>query len=325
MLTEVVVGLVSGSLALVSDAAYRLTDAAAMVLAILVIKLAARPAGGHFTYGLKRAEILSAQLNGLWLLVLSGWLTFEAVRRLVNPPNVHGWPVVVTVVGGVVIHAAASWSISHANRASPSVRGALRHILNDLYAFIATAIAGVVIVVTGFDRADAIASLLVVALMIKTGFGLLRDSGRVLLEAAPAELDPNIIGDALAGTHGVAEVHDLHVWTIASGQPALSAHVLVAPAADCHSFRLELQNLVRHRFHIGHTTLQVDHVGDGPLALRAGYGRHCDDAHGPAFTNSGWNVVNPAKMNPGSDCYAGSLDLDCRADRVTSSVAKLRN
>jgi cobalt-zinc-cadmium efflux system protein len=286
MAAEVAIGTLAHSLALISDAAHMLTDAAAIILAIVAVKLAARPARGHFTYGLKRAEILSAQINGISLLILGGWLAYEAVRRLVNPPAVHGWPVVITALVGIVVNLGASWSISRANRTSLNIQGAFQHILNDLYAFIGTAIAGLIVVTTGFDRADAIASLVVVALMARAGIVLLRESGRILLEAAPAELDPNAIGDALATVDGVIEVHDLHVWTITSGLPALSAHVLVAPAEDCHRFRLELKDLLRRQFDIQHTTLQVDHAGTEPSAFGAGgYLAHCDDAHGPAYTN----------------------------------------
>jgi cobalt-zinc-cadmium efflux system protein len=287
MVAEVVVGAIAHSLALISDAAHMLTDAAAIILAIVAVKLAARPARGHYTFGLKRAGILSAQINGVSLLILGGWLAYEAVRRLINPPSVHGWLVVATALAGVAVNLAATWSLSRANRSSLNVRGAFQHILNDLYAFVATAIAGLIVVLTGFDEADAIASLVVVTLMAKAGFSLLRDSGRILLEAAPAELDPNVIGDALASVQGVTEVHDLHVWTITSGQPALSAHVLVAATEDCHRFRLELRHLLHQQFNINHTTVQVDHVGNEPAVFHAGgYTAHCDDAHGPAYTNS---------------------------------------
>ncbi|MCP2323686.1 cobalt-zinc-cadmium efflux system protein [Hamadaea flava] len=285
MAVEVVIGVIAQSLALISDAAHMLTDAVSIVLALIAIRLAARPAKGHYTYGLKRAEILSAQANGLTLLLLAAWLAYEAIRRLINPPEVHGWLVVVTALAGVAINIAASWAISKANRSSLNVEGAFQHILNDLYAFIATAIAGLIMVFTGFDRADAIASLIVVALMLKAGVGLLRDSGRILLEAAPAGLHPDQIGDLLANQNGVTEVHDLHVWTITSGQPALSAHVLVDRELDCHQVRLDLEGLLRDRYDLTHTTLQVDHVTDALLQIEPRTD-HCEDAHGPAHTRT---------------------------------------
>jgi cobalt-zinc-cadmium efflux system protein len=165
MVVAVVIGVVAGSLALLSDAAHMLTDAGSIVLALVVLRLAARPAQGVFTYGLKRTEILSAQANGVTLLVLSVWLTYEAVRRLIAPPEVAGGLVVITAAVGIVVNLAAGWAISHANRSSPNIEGAFQHILTDLFGFIATAIAGVVVLATGFTRADALASLVVVALM----------------------------------------------------------------------------------------------------------------------------------------------------------------
>ncbi|MGX1762680.1 cation diffusion facilitator family transporter, partial [Streptomyces lydicus] len=232
MMIEVVVGLLANSLALLSDAAHMLTDAASIVLALTAIRLAARPARGKYTYGFKRAEILSAQANGITLLVLAGWLTYEAIRRLLEPPEVTGGLVVITALFGIAVNIAAAWAISKANRSSLNVEGAFQHVLNDLYGFIATAVAGVVVLLTGFARADAIATLVVVALMVKAGLGLVRESGRIFLEAAPAGLDPDALGRRLVEMPGIDEVHDLHVWQITSGNVALSAHVLVQPGAD---------------------------------------------------------------------------------------------
>jgi cobalt-zinc-cadmium efflux system protein len=169
------------------------------------------------------------------------------------------------------------------------VEGAYRHIITDLYGFIATAIAGAVVLATGFDRADAIASLLVVALMLRAGAGLVKASGRIFLEAAPAGLDPDAVGDRMAAEPGVAEVHDLHLWQITSGENALSAHVLVRPGSDCHAARRALQKLLREQYAISHATLQVDHLGRDDQDLLhitgredpAGDVQHCEDAHGP--------------------------------------------
>jgi cobalt-zinc-cadmium efflux system protein len=285
MAVELAVGLLARSLALISDAAHMLTDAASIVLAIVAIRLAARPARGHYTFGLRRAEILSAQINGMSLLVLGGWLGYEAVRRLMDPSQVRGWPVVVTAVVGVAVNLAATAAISRANRSSLNIEGAFQHILTDLYAFGATAVAGLVVVFTGLDRADAIASLVVVALMARAGVRLLGDSGRILLEAAPVGLDPDVIGDTLVGVAGVVEVHDLHVWAIGSGQPALAAHVLVSDGEDCHRIRLELAALLSDQFEITHATMQVDHASTEPVPEGPhGYTAHCADAHGPAHT-----------------------------------------
>jgi cobalt-zinc-cadmium efflux system protein len=283
MLAEVIIGVFSRSLALVSDSAHMLTDAASLVLALVAIRLAARPARGHFTFGLKRAEILSAQVNGVSLLVLGGVIAYEAISRLISPIGVHGATMVVTAAVGVIVNVGASWAISRANRSSLNIEGAFQHILNDLYAFVATAAAGLIVVWTGFERADPIASLVVVFLMAKAGVRLLRDSAWVLLEAAPVGLDPDVIGDALADIEGVVEVHDLHVWTISSSQTALSAHVLVAAGVDCHAIRARLDDMVGDQFGIHHTTMQVDHAGPehGASGIKP-YTAHCEDAHGPA-------------------------------------------
>ncbi|KIF76857.1 cation diffusion facilitator family transporter [Streptomyces sp. 150FB] len=285
MAVEVVVSLASGSLALLSDAAHMLTDAASIALALIAMRLAARPARGTFTYGLKRAEILSAQANGLTLLLLALWLGYEAVRRLIDPPSVQGGLILATALAGIVVNIAAAWCISKANRTSLNVEGAYQHILNDLFAFIGTAVAGLIILTTGYVRADAIATLLVVVLMLKAGYGLVRESGRILLEAAPAGVDPDAIGDQLAAQPSVVEIHDLHVWAITSGQPALSAHVLVTPGGDCHAVRRDLEQLLGTDHHITHTTLQVDHAPQETLTLTGppptGDPAHCDEPHGP--------------------------------------------
>ncbi|MFJ4315255.1 cation diffusion facilitator family transporter [Streptomyces lavendulae] len=287
MAVEVVIGVMAQSLALISDAAHMLTDAVSIVLALIAMRLAARPARGGFTFGLKRAEILSAQANGLTLLLLALWLAYEAVRRLIDPPQVEGGLVLVTALAGIVVNVGAAWCISRANRSSLAVEGAYQHILNDLFAFIGTAVAGLIVLTTGFVQADAIATLVVVVLMVKAGYGLVRESGRIFLEAAPAHLDPDAVGDRLVGHPPVTEVHDLHIWTITSGQAALSAHVLVAPEGDCHAVRRELERMLEKEYGITHTTLQVDHVQEALLSVgRAGEepgGRdpHCADAHGP--------------------------------------------
>jgi cobalt-zinc-cadmium efflux system protein len=276
MVAEVVVGYVAGSLALISDAAHMLTDAAAIALALVAIRLSARPPAGGFTYGLKRVEILSAQANGITLLLLAAYFVYESIHRLLNPSEVRGGLVLGTALVGIAVNLAATWLMSKANRSSLNIEGAFQHILNDLFAFIATAVAGLVVVLTGFTRADAIAALIVAALMLKAGVRLVRDSGRIFLEAAPAGLDPTALGAELAGVPGVVELHDLHVWEITSGEPAASAHILVQEGLDCHQIRTEVEALLAERHQVTHATLQVDHVlGDGRDQTA-----HCSDSHG---------------------------------------------
>ncbi len=286
LLGEVAVGLIAGSLALLSDAAHMLTDAASIALALWAIRLAARPAAGRMTFGWKRVEILSAQANGLTLLVLSAWLLYEAVRRLIEPPAVSGGLVLTTALVGVVVNLAATSMISRANRSSLNVEGAFQHILTDLYAFIATAVAGLIVMTTGFERADAIATLVVVALMVKAGVGLVRASSRIFLEAAPADIDPAEVGAGMAARDGVVEVHDLHIWEITSGSPALSAHVLVEPGRDCHGVRQELAQWLAAEHHVEHATLQVDHAQPELIELGARPSAHCAESHGPAHRSA---------------------------------------
>ena len=267
MVVEVVAGIVADSLALLSDAAHMLTDAGAIAAALFAARLAARPPAGRFTFGFGRAEILSAQGNGATLLVLAGVIAVEAVRRLWSVPDVDGAFVLVVGLLGACVNVAAAAALGRAERRSLNVEGARAHVLTDLYASLAAAAAGAVVLATGFDRADAIASLLVAALMLASGWRLLRDAGRVLLEAAPEGFDPLAIGHAMAAHPGVVEVHDLHVWEVTSGFPALAAHVLVKPGDDCHAVRRSLQAMVLERFDIGHVTLQVDHAPAGDRLL----------------------------------------------------------
>jgi cobalt-zinc-cadmium efflux system protein len=213
------------------------------------------------TYGLGRAEILSAQANGVTLLVLALVIVFEAIRRLVTPPAVEGWTVVAVALAGVAVNLVTARVLHGSGRErSLNIEGSYRHILTDLYGFAATAVAGGVILATGFRRADAIASLVVCALMLRAAYQLLKASGRVFMEAAPAGFDPAQIGRVLAAQRGVVEVHDLHVWEVTSGFPALSAHVVVRAGDDCHERRRELQQVLEQRYDIRHTTLQVDHA-----------------------------------------------------------------
>jgi cobalt-zinc-cadmium efflux system protein len=267
MAAEVVVGIMASSLALLADAAHMLTDAGAIALALFAARLARRPPEGGFTFGYRRAEILSAQLNGATLVGLGALIGIEGIRRLVEPPEVEGAAVLIVAVVGIGVNLAATFVLSGANRRSLNVEGAFQHVLNDLFAFVATAVAGAIILLTDFGRADGIAALLVAGLMLYSGVGLLRESGRVLLEAAPRDLDPEEIGNALAAEHHVVEVHDLHVWEVSSGFPALSAHVTVRSGCDTQAHRRQLAELLRERFGITHSTLQVETRHEGPLTI----------------------------------------------------------
>jgi cobalt-zinc-cadmium efflux system protein len=268
MAAEVVAGILASSLALLSDAAHMLTDAAALGLSLVALRIAARPPGGAMTYGFGRVEILSAQANGVTLLLLAAWIVYEAIHRLVDPPAVEGGIVLVVALAGIVVNLGATVVLAGANRQRLNVEGSFQHILTDLFAFVATAVAGAVVLLTGFARADALASLVVAALMLLAGARLVKASARVFLEAAPPGLDPARIGRALAAHPGVVEVHDLHVWEVTSGFPALSAHVTARAGGDCHELRRALQHELAERFGLRHTTLQVDHEAAAQPPLR---------------------------------------------------------
>jgi cobalt-zinc-cadmium efflux system protein len=261
MAAEVAVGILASSLALLADAAHMLTDAAALGLALAAAWLARRPAGGRWTFGFGRAEILAAQANGLTLVLFGVWIVYEAARRLADPPDVEAGLVGVLALLGIGVNLVVMTLLSRAERQSLNIRGAYLHIVSDLAAFVGTGAAAGLILVTGWDRFDAVASLFVAALMLISGWSLLRESGRIFLEGAPRSTPPAEIGQAIASHPGVAEAHDLHVWTVTDGFPTLSAHVLVQPGADCHRIRLELERMLAERFGIDHTTLQVEHVG----------------------------------------------------------------
>jgi cobalt-zinc-cadmium efflux system protein len=254
--------VIAGSLALLSDAGHMLADVGAIAGSLWAMRLAARPAAGRMTFGLKRAEILSAAGNGITLLVVSGIVTFEAIRRLIHPPQVEGGVVLVVAMVGVLVNLVATWVLTKANRSSLNIEGAFQHIITDLYGFLGTAIAGLVILTTGFERADPIASLLVVALMVKAAWGLLRESGIVLLEAAPVGVDLNEMLEHLLEVDHVLDVHDLHVWTVTSTLPALSVHVVVEGSCfeDGHAPQLldQLQACVAGHFDVEHSTFQLE-------------------------------------------------------------------
>jgi cobalt-zinc-cadmium efflux system protein len=267
MAGELAAGVVAHSLALLSDAAHMLTDAAAIGFSLLAMRLAARPAAGAMTFGFRRLEILSAQANGVTLLILAGFIVFEAVHRLFVPPHVRAGLILAVALAGAVVNLAAALTLAGADRRSLNIEGSFQHVLTDLYGFIGTAVAAGVILLSGFQRADAIVSLLIAGLMIRSGYALVKASARVFLEAAPKELDPQLIGRSLVEEPGVEEVHDLHVWEVTSGFPALSAHILVSADCDCHRARRAMERMLHERFGLDHTTLQVDHVGGDLLEI----------------------------------------------------------
>lgn len=280
MAAEVVAGLMAHSLALITDAGHMITDAAAIGVAVIAARIARRPASGAYTYGFARVDALSGQANGITLLLLATWFAVLGIRRLLDPQPVHGGVVGVVALVGVGVNVLAVWLAGRADRRSLNVRGVMGHLLTDLYAFLATFVAGLVILWTGWDRADALASLVVAALMTWTGWVLVRAAGRVFLEAAPQGIDPVELGRSLAAVDGVAQLHDLHVWQLGNGADAVSAHVLVTPPNDCHDVSARLRQLLTSEYGIGHVTLQAEHA-DAP-GHDAG---DCLEVHGEIHTS----------------------------------------
>ncbi len=262
MVGELVAAIASGSLALFADAGHMLTDVGALAAAVWAARLAARPARGAWTFGLKRAEILSATGNGVLLVVVAVVISIEAIRRLIAPPAVDGTIVLAVALAGALVNVTATTVLSRANRRSLNVRGAFAHVVTDLYAFLGTAAAGLVIMLTGWSRADAVASLVVAGLMLVTARSLLAQSGRILLEAAPEGMSLDEVRAHLAAVDHVVGVHDLHAWTVTSGMPTLSAHVVVEDHcfASGHAPQIldALQSCLGHHFDVQHATFQLE-------------------------------------------------------------------
>jgi len=259
---EVTAAVLAGSLALLADAGHMLTDAGAIAIAIWATRLAERPATDVWTYGLKRAEILSAAVNGVALVIIAVLITVEAVERLLHPLAVTGPVLIVVAAVGIAVNLAATFVLAKANRTSLNIAGAFAHLMTDLWAFVGTAAAGVVIVTTGFSRADSIASFLIALLMLRAARQLLRDSGRVLLEAAPVAVDLTDVREHLLAATHVTDIHDLHAWVVTSDLPALSAHVVVSEEcfADGHAPQIldELQACLTGHFDVEHSTFQLE-------------------------------------------------------------------
>ncbi len=271
MVAEAVGGLLTGSLALLADAGHMLSDSFSLLLALAAVSLAARPATARRTFGFKRAEILAALVNGVLLVVVSLWVIVEALRRLQDPVEILGFGMLLIAIAGLIVNLVAAWVLTRSGGESLNVRAALRHVLGDLAGSVGVIVAAGVIIITGWEPIDAIVSILISLLIAASAWSVLREAVDVLLESAPAGMDTEEIGMAMAAHSGVDEVHDLHVWQITSGFPTLSAHVLVSQESDCHAIRLELEQLLHERFELDHTTLQVDHRADrSPLSIETG-------------------------------------------------------
>lgn len=266
---EVVGGLLTGSLALLADAGHMVSDVFAVGLALAALTLARRPSSPRRSFGFRRAEILAAFVNGLTLVVVGGWIAWEAVRRLDDPPEIlGGWMLAVALVG-LAVNAGAAAILTGSRRESLNVEAAYRHVLADLLGSAGVIVAALLILFTGWDVVDPIVSLAIALLIVLSAWGVLRDSTAILMEETPSGIDADTVARVIVDVPGVTNVHDLHVWRITSGFDALSAHVLVGRGEDCHARRRDIERVIAERFGIGHTTLQVDHdAADTLIELR---------------------------------------------------------
>jgi cobalt-zinc-cadmium efflux system protein len=257
---EMIGGLLTGSLALLADAGHMLSDVMSIGLALLAIWLAQRPPTFARSFGYQRAEILVALINGAALVAIGIWIFVEAYQRFSDPPDVlGGWMLAVAAVG-LLVNVLAAVILWGRQSDSLNMRAALRHVLADLLGSVGVIAAALIILATGWLYADPLISVLIGALVLGSSWTILRESVDILLESTPAGVDAREVARLMLAVDGVRDVHDLHIWTITSGFPALSAHVLVSRGEDCHDRRRQLERLLAVEFGITHSTLQVEHV-----------------------------------------------------------------
>ena len=262
---EIAGGIWTDSLALLADAGHMVSDNVAIVLALVAVTLARRPSTPTRSFGLQRAEILAAFVNGLTLVLVSGWIVWEAVQRLDDTPEILGGWMLVVALAGLLVNVLAATILIRAGRESLNVEAALRHVFADLLGSGAVLVAALVIVTTGWTLVDPLVSIGIALLIVASAWGVLRDSTSILMEATPSGIDAEAVATTIVDVDGVTSVHDLHVWRITSGFDALAAHVLVGRGEDCHGLRREIEAVLRDRFGITHTTLQVDHDASDAL------------------------------------------------------------
>jgi cobalt-zinc-cadmium efflux system protein len=262
---ELVGGLLADSLALLADAGHMVGDAGSLALALFAAWIAARPATAARTYGFRRAEILAALANGVALVAIAIWVFVEAADRFRDPPEPLGGWMLAVGAAGLAVNALVAGLMLRAGSGSLNLRAAFRHVLADLLGSVGVVAAALVVLTTGWAYADPVASVAIGVLVLASSWGVLRESVGILLEESP--VDAHDVGHAMAALRGVVEVHDLHIWTITSGFPALSAHVLVDRSADAQAIRMELERVLHERFGLDHTTLQVEQA-QGLLEIR---------------------------------------------------------
>jgi len=254
-------GIVTGSLALLADAGHVISDVGAIALGLAAAGLAARPGAARRTFGYERSEVIAALANGVALIVIAVLIVVAAISRLSEPPDVEAGGMLAIGVFGLAGNAAAAWVLARGDRSDINLEGVLRHAAADALGSLAVIVSGIVILATDWTAADPIASLAIAVLIAASSVRLIREPLDVLMEAAPEGVDPDELGRAICETDGVVSVHELHVWTVTSGFDALAAHVVVGEAGDRDRARREVEYLLRDRFGIEHTTLQMEEEG----------------------------------------------------------------
>jgi cobalt-zinc-cadmium efflux system protein len=261
LVAAVVGGIVTGSLALLADAGHVVSDVGAIALGLAAAGLAARPGAARRTFGYERSEVIAALANGVALVVIAVLIVVAAISRLEDPPSVEAGGVLAIGVFGLAGNAAAAWVLARGDRSDINLEGVLRHAAADALGSLAVVVSSIVILASDWTAADPIASLAIAVLIAASSVRLIREPLDVLMEAAPEGVDPDELGRAICETDGVVSVHELHVWTVTSGFDALAAHVVVGEAGDRDRARREVEYLLRDRFGIEHTTLQMEEEG----------------------------------------------------------------
>jgi len=265
MMAEVVGGILSGSLALLSDAGHMITDAASIALALFAMRVADRPPSAERTFGYRRAEVLAAMLNALSLWLIAAWVIFEAYHRLQDVPEIEGGLMLVVGVLGLLVNVAAAWVLHRSSKHSMNVEGALRHVMADLMGSVGVVISGILIVTLNWTIIDPILSVLIAALVAHSSWSLTVKVFKVLLEGVPDHIDVYRLCSEMEDVEGVTLIHDVHVWTISSGLEALTAHVLIDPSfeGDTDALLRELRRVAHESFKIDHVTIQVEETVTG--------------------------------------------------------------
>ncbi len=258
LVAEAIGGILTGSLALLADAGHVLSDAGSIVLALIAVRLASLPAAGRRTFGYQRSEVLAALVNGLLLVVVSVAIAVAAIGRFGDPPEIDGWGVLALGVFGLAGNIAATIVLARGQREDINLEGVLRHSVADALGSVGVIIAGAVVLLGGSPVVDPIVGLLIAVLILASSWRLIKEPFDVLMEAAPAGVDVDGLGEAICQEEGVRSVHDLHVWTVTAGFGAIAAHVVVAQGADRDLIRRRLELTLREGYGIEHTTLQME-------------------------------------------------------------------